>query len=169
MRHETHRWNRIVLLCGIIAAVGLPTSFASSADRQPTQGQPNPGNTGLSNVKLPTFPQKFDVQGPESDSYAFAVTQPGPIAVEVQAQGAPVVVTLQSQGGPPIRHQGIGLLKIFYTTTSQDVQRSILWQVQIKAWCEDDCVTAGKRPPSTGSVMVQHPPVDQAAVQKAMQ
>jgi hypothetical protein len=120
-------------------------------------------------VKLPTFPQKFDVQGPESDSYGFAVTQPGPIAVDVKAQGAPVVVTLQSPGGQPITQQGTGSVRLTYNATPQDVQRSLFWTVLIRSWCEDDCRAANKRPRASGTVMVQHPPVNQAAVQKAIQ
>lgn len=169
MRQNFQRqWTRSALLWAIVAVSWLLPGLVMSADRQAGERQPKPGTAGQT-VKLPTFPQKFDVQGPESDSYGFAVTQPGSIAVEVQAQGAPVVVTLQSPGGQPIIQRGTGLLKIFSTATPQDVQRSFLWQVQIKAWCEEDCLTAGKRPRSIGSVMVQHPPVDQAAVQKAVQ
>ncbi len=130
---------------------------------------PKSGAPGQANAQLPKFPKKFDVQGPESDSFGFAVTQPGAIVVDVQAQGAPVVVTLQSQGGQPIKQQGTGAIKLSYNVTPQDVQRSILWHVQVRAWCEDDCLKAAQRPRAAGSVMVQHPPVNQALVQQTVQ
>jgi hypothetical protein len=162
-------------VCGIVAAVTLPAEFAQSADRQAGQRQmkpaapSKPASPGQSTVKMPTFPQKFEVQGPESDSYGFAVTQPGPIVVDVKAQGAPVVVTLQSPGGQPVTQQGSGNLRVNYNATAQDVQRSLFWTLLIRAWCEEDCRTANKRPKAIGSVMVQHPPVNQAAVQQAIQ
>ncbi len=163
-------WSR-----GVVAALWLLSSLSTTEILAAEPGQGKAGRVqaaapaSSAPVQLPRFPQKFDVQGPESDSFGFAVTQPGPIAVDVQAQGAPVIVTLQSPGGPPIIQQGTGLLRLFYTVTPQDVQRSLFWHVQVKAWCEEDCLTAGKRPRSTGSVAVQHPPMDQAAVQKAVQ
>lgn len=168
--------------CVLSVAGALLLASSSEGSAEPIQGGPSlrptqkspvlmkPGESGQAKVALPTFPRKFEVQGPESDSFGFAVTQPGPIAVEVQVQESPMVVTLQSLGGgQPIIQRGTGLLRLFYNVTPQDVQRSLFWQVQIRAWCEDDCLTAGKRPRATGSVMVQHPQVDQAAVQRAMQ
>jgi hypothetical protein len=159
----------------MVAAVELSAGYAGSADRQ--AGQPpakpaapsKPASPGQSNLKLPIFPQKFDVHGPESDSYGFAVTQPGPIAIDVKAQGAPVVVTLQSPGGQPITQQGAGNVRVNYNATPQDVQRSLFWTVLVRAWCEDDCRVANKRPRATGSVMVKHPAVNQAAVQHVIQ
>ncbi len=181
MRDEAKRSRVVRLVCVLLTVGGLWLAWS------PLEGfaQRNEGGPGMrkapkavpatpqaavhANVALPKFPKKFEVQGPESDSFGFAVTQPGPIAVEVQAQGAPVVVTLQSLGGgQPITQRGSGLLRLFYNATAQDVQRSVFWQVQVRAWCEDDCLTAGKRPQAAGVVRVQHPPVDQAAVQKAM-
>lgn len=164
-----HPWTRIVLVCGLVVAVSLQAGFALSADPQAGQRPSTPGGAGQSTAKIPTFPQKFDVQGPESASYGFAVTQPGPIVVEANAQGAPIVLTLQSPGGQPITQQGIGTVRVNSNATPQDVQRSLFWTVLVRAWCEDDCLKAGKRPRATGTVMVQHPPVNQAAVQQAIQ
>jgi len=166
----------ILAVSGLLLAWSLPAVSAELMQSRPGLRQApkaampvKPDAGGRANVVLPTFPQQFAVQGPETDSFGFAVTQPGTIAVDVLAQGAPVVVTLQSPGGQPIIQQGTGLLRFNYNVTPQDVQRSLFWQVQIRAWCEDDCLTAGKRPQAAGSVIVQHPPVDQAAVQKAIQ
>jgi hypothetical protein len=183
MREEAKRSRVVRLVCALLAVGGLWLAwFPLEGSAQRNEGGPGmrnalksgvpatPGAAGHANVALPKFPKKFDVQGPESDSFVFAVTQPGPIAVEVQAQGAQVVVTLQSfSGGQPITQRGPGLLRLFYNVTPQDVQRTIFWQVQVRAWCEEDCLTPGKRPRATGVVRVQHPPVDQAAVQKAVQ
>jgi hypothetical protein len=174
-QRSNRRWNRVVLLGAMVAAVELSAGYAVSADRQAAQPQIKPaapskrGNAGQSTVKLPIFPQKFDVQGPESDSYGFAVTQAGPIVVDVTAQGAPIVVTLQSPGGQPVTQQGSGNVRVSYNATPQDVQRSLFWTVLVRAWCEDDCRVANKRPRATGSVTVQHPPVNDAAVQQAIQ
>lgn len=117
-------------------------------------------------VQLPTFPQKFEVQGPEMQTFGFAVTQPGPIVVDVQGQGAPVIVTLQSPGTQPITQQATGNLRLNYMVTPQDVHRSLFWTVQIRL--------AQSRPPqqggrATGSVNVQYPPVNQATVEQAVQ
>lgn len=129
-----------------------------------TRTQPN--TPGLQDAQLPAFPQKFDVQGPEFDSFGFAVTQPGPIVVEAQSQGAPVIVTLQGAVPQPISQQGAGQVRLTYTVTPQDVQKGVLWGVQIRLAQPAPPQQGGR---AAGSVMVQHPPVNQAAVQQALQ
>ena len=112
--------------------------------------------------QMPTFPQNFAVQGPESASFGFAVTQPGPIMVDVRAQGAPVIVTLQNLAAPPMTQQGSGHVHLAYQVTPQDVQKSTIWTVRIK-------LAHAALPPAgvhaTGTVMVQHPPADPGVVQ----
>ncbi len=135
---------------------GDPPVIAGLVDSK-SAGQPN---------ALPAFPQKFNVQGPEADTFGFAVTQPGPVVVDVQAQGAPLIVTLQSPGSQPITQPAAGTLRMSYMVTPQDVQRSLFWQVQIKL--------AQPMPPQSGglangTVNVQHPPVNQQAVQQSIQ
>lgn len=130
------------------------------------RAQPQSGGPGQATSQLPTFPQKFDVQGPESDSFGFAVTQPGPIVVEVQSQGAPVIVTLQGPAPQPISQQGAGQVRLTYTVTPQDVQKGVLWGLQIRLAQPMPPQLGGR---ASGSVMVQHPPVNQAAVQQAVQ
>jgi hypothetical protein len=124
-----------------------------------------PGGAGQSNVQVPTFPQKFHVQGPESDSFGFAVTQPGPIAVDVQAQGAPVLVTLQSPGGQPITQQATGNLRMNYAVTPQDVQRSQFWLVQIRLAQPMPPQQGGR---AAGTVNVQYPSPNPSQVQAAI-
>ena len=125
-----------------------------------------PGAPGQPNAQLPTYPQKFDVQGPERDSFGFAVTQPGPVVVEVQSQGAPVIVTLQGPALQPISQQGSGQVRLSYTVTAQDVQKSVLWGLQIRLAQPAPPAQGGR---ASGMVNVQHPPVNQAAVEQAVQ
>ena len=125
-----------------------------------------PGAGGQANAQIPTFPQKFDVKGPEVDSFGFAVTQPGPITVDVQGQGAPLLVTLQSSGGQPITQPATGGLRMSYNVTPQDVQRSVFWVVQFRLAQSMPPLQGGR---ATGTVNVQYPPVDQAAAQQAVQ
>ena len=113
--------NARVLVAGlvIVGSLSLMTMGANgraedeigTRGMQPPVKQGMPGQSGASaqaNAQMPTFPQKFEVQGPESDTFGFVVTQPGPVVVDVQAQGAPLVVTLQSPGGQPITQPATG-------------------------------------------------------------
>ena len=125
-----------------------------------------PGAPAPTTAQLPTWPQKFDVQGPEADSFGFAVTQPGPVVVEVQSQGAPVIVMLQGPVSQPISQQGAGQIRLTYPVTPQDVQRGVLWNVQIRL-AQPLAPQQGGR--AGGIVTVQHPPVNQAVVQQAVQ
>lgn len=124
-----------------------------------------PGAPVSANIQLPTWPQKFEVQGPEVGSFGFAVTQAGPIAIDVQAQGAPILVTLQSAGSQTVTRQATGNLRMNHMVTSQDVQRSLFWTVQIRL--------AQPMPPQQGgraggAINVQHPPVNHQQVQAAL-
>jgi len=147
---------------GEVESRGMPRLQRPMKPGMPAQ----PGAPGQPNAQLPTWPQKFDVQGPESDSFGFAVTQPGPVVVDVQVQGAPVIVTLQGPAPQPISQQGTGQIRLTYNATPQDVQKSVLWGIQIRL--------AQPAPPQQGGraggmVMVQYPPVNQAVVQQAVQ
>ncbi len=112
--------------------------------------------------QLPSWPQKFDVQGPEADSFGFAVTQPGPVIVDVQATGAPVVVTLRGQGTAPVQQQGSGQVRLTYQVTPQDVQKGLLWAVQVRL-AQPIPPPPGAR--ASGTVMAQFPQVNQAVAQ----
>ncbi len=127
--------------------------------------QAQPGAPVPATIQLPTWPQKFEVQGPDVDSFGFAVTQAGPIAIDVQAQGAPILVTLQSAGSQPITRQATGNLRMNHMATPQDVQRSLFWTVEIRL--------AQPMPPQQGgraggTIDVQHPPVNHQQVQTAL-
>jgi hypothetical protein len=147
---------------GGVESRGLAQTQRPMPPGSPTQ----PTSQGQSNAQLPTFPQKFDVQGPESDSFGFAVTQPGPVVVDIQTQGAPVIVTLQGPASQPISQQGAGQVRLAYTVTPQDIQKGVLWGVQIRLAQPVPPQQGGR---AGGSVMVQHPPVNQAVVQQAVQ
>ena len=148
-------------------AMAVEDKSGEIESRGVAQGNPaQPGAPGQPNAQLPTYPQKFDVQGPESDSFGFAVTQPGPIVVEVQSQGAPVVVTLQGASPQPISQQGTGPVRLTYTVTPQDIQKSVFWGIQIRLAQPAPPQLGGR---ANGAVMVQHPPVNQAVVQQAVQ
>jgi hypothetical protein len=171
--------NALALVAGLVIAgsLSLMTMRANglAEDEVGTRGMQRlvkPGVSGQSsasaqaNAQVPTFPQKFEVQGPEVDTFGFAVTQPGPVVVDVQAQGAPLVVTLQSPGGQPITLPATGTVRMSYTVTPQDVQRSLFWQVQIRLAQPMPPQQGGK---ASGAVNVQYPPVNQTMVQQAVQ
>ena len=103
---------------GAVEGRGVPR-----AQRPPAAPQP---------MQEPTWPQNFEVQGPESASFGFAVTQPGPVVVDVQVQGAPVIVTLQGPAPQPDSPPSSGPVRRTYNVTPQDVQKSLFWAVQIR-------------------------------------
>ena len=172
-------------MCGRLAVASFLVAFLATdtfAQTSPGQGAapmrpqvqrplnpgvlPAPSMAARPSVRLPSFPQNFDVQGPEADSYGFPVTQPGTIAVDIQQRGAPVIVTLQSPGAQPIVQQGMGNFRVSANVAPQDVQRSLFWTVQIRLAQPMPPQQGGR---AVGSVNVQSPPVDQAAVQRAVQ
>lgn len=122
----------------------------------PQKSQPNTAKA----MQEPSWPQPFDVRGPETDSFGFAVTQPGPIVIDVQSQGPPITVTLRGAGVPPQVQTGIGQIRLHYQATSQDVAKGMFWGISI-----------GLQQPgpaqAVGQVMVQHPPADPSKVQSA--
>ena len=168
------------LIIAGLALAGIPPAWAQEEkpgdvesrglrqmERPIPPGAPTPpGAPDQTNVQLPAYPQKFDVQGPERDSFGFAVTQPGPVVVEVQSQGAPVIVTLQGPAPQPISQQGSGQIRLTYNVTAQEVQQSVLWGLQIRLAQPAPPAQGGR---ASGMVNVQHPPVNQAAVQQAVQ
>ena len=107
-----------------------------------------------------TWPQRFELAGPEPASFGFAVTQPGLIRVEVQAQGAPVRVALV--GARQLERAGTGRIVLELAVTAQDIQEEVLWQVRVllaKPPLSKAPIQAG------GSISVKHPPADAKVVQ----
>ncbi len=148
-------------------AMAVEDKSGEIESRGVAQGNPaQPGAPGQSTAQLPAFPQKFDVQGSEFDSFGFAVTQPGQILVEVHSQGVPVIVTLQGSAPQPISQQGTGQVRLTYTVTPQDIQKNVFWGIQIRLAQPAPPQLGGR---ANGAVMVQHPPVNPAVVQQAVQ
>jgi hypothetical protein len=115
-------------------------------------------------AELP-WPQSFDLKGFQVRTYGFAVTQPGPIVLDVKSQGAPLDVTLQGPIAQPLEQQGTGALRINYVVTPQDVQRGVFWHLMLRLTAA--AAQAGAQ--SGGNVGVQHPPANPQIVQQAIQ
>lgn len=146
---------------GAVESRGMPQLQRPMQPGSPARA----GALGQPNAQLPTFPQKFEVHGPEWDTFGFAVTQPGPVVVEVQSQGAPVIAILRGPGPQPIQQQGTGNFRLTYNVTPQDVQKGVFWGVSLRLAQQTPTAQGGR---AAGTVMVQHPPVNQAAVQQAV-
>src|SRR5450432_212178 len=111
--------------------------------------------------QLPTWPQKFDIGGPETATFGFIVTQPGPVAIDIQTNGAPVVATLQGAVPRAAEQGGSGTLHLVYQVTPQNLQVSALWTVHIVL--VPPAAAAGAR--AGGTIVVHAPPVNPAAAQ----
>src|SRR5215510_3629989 len=131
-----------------LRAAAFFSLFLCGADAALAQGAP------------PAFPQKFEVRGPENASFAFPVTQPGPVVVDVRWEGPDLDAVL---AGPNVlRQHGARQLVINYNVTPQDVQKGTLWTVSLKMSAPAPGAAA------TGQINVQTPPVDGAAATRAM-
>src|SRR5712691_11615322 len=75
-----------------------------------------------SRLAEPTWPQRFEIASGEGTGFGFVVSQPGPITVRAQWQGAPLVVSLSGPLAPPIEKLGNGSVDLSYNVTAQDVQ-----------------------------------------------
>lgn len=160
MVHQSQSRSMMVRV-GLFAALAvclLPVMPVSAAD----SGMPAPGQP---NAQLPTFPQRFEVRGPEVASFGFAVTQPGPVVVEIQSQGVPVTATLQGMASQPLSQQGSGPVRLSYMVTPQDVQNSPFWRVQIRLAQPVPLPLGGR---AEGMINIQHPPVNPAALDQGI-
>jgi hypothetical protein len=116
-------------------------------------------NVAFAQQGPPAFPQRFELRGPEVASFGFAVTQPGPIVIEVRAQSPqPLRVTLT--GPSRIENAGAGRVGLRYDVLPQDIQRGILWSVSITRQ------TPGPEP-LAAEVDVRSPPGDARAARQA--
>ncbi len=127
----------------------------------------------------PKWPLQFQLIAGERSSAAFAVTQPGPVRITVQASGAPLIVTLRRPGGRIVERSGTGTLLIEDNAEPADVAAGMFWSVGWRAAKETSRVAvapvragAAVRAVAGGTVTVEHPPVDAAradAAYKALQ
>lgn len=157
------RTRRVITVGAVIMGLLSAVGYGMAEEEVGTRAVP--GMPGQPGGQLPVFPQRFDVKGPEVDSFGLTVTQPGPVVVDVQDQGAPLIVSLQSPGGQPITQQGTGNIRLIYNVTPQDVQRSMVWIVQLRLAQPAPPQMGGR---AAGVVNVQSPPVDQAAAKRAV-
>jgi hypothetical protein len=134
----------------------LPCVSATSAPPQPAAAP---------QLQELQWPQSFDLRGLQVRTYGFAVTQPGPIVLDVKSQGAPLDVILQGPIAQPLEQQGPGALRISYVVTPQDVQRGVFWHFMLRL--TPAAAQAGAE--SSGNVGVQHPPANPQIVQQAAQ
>lgn len=155
------QFRSMMVRVGLFAALAvcvLPVMPVSAVD----SGMPAPGQP---NAQLPTFPQRFEVRGPEVASFGFAVTQPGPVVVEIQSQGVPVTATLQGVASQPLSQQGSGPIRLSYMVTQQDVQSGPFWRVQIRLAQPVPLPLGGR---AEGMINIQHPPVNPAALDQGI-
>jgi hypothetical protein len=168
-QHKAGIFRYVGPLAALVLAAGCVTEEQGRAAAEQTATQAlneDVGTRGVAQatprrgVQLPTWPQRFELSGPEPASFAFAVTQPGPVQVDVQTQGAPVRVAL---AGSQQREQiGSGRVALNLLLTPQDIQRGVLWHVRIVL--HNLPKTAGAVQAS-GTITVKHAPADVSVVQ----
>ena len=109
---------------------------------------------------FPSFPQHFSVQAAGHAAFPLAISQPGPVVIDVDASGAPIVVTLQGRTLAPLQQQGAGHVHLSYVVTPADLQHTSLWAVSIALAAPG---APGPQSQAQGTISVQQPPGDQAA------
>ena len=92
--------NRAQLLTRILFA-----GVAAIALAMPRSAQAQAGGE-------PTWPQKFEIRQGENRGFAFVVTQPGPVSVNITSQGSPITVTLSGPTAEPFTQTGSGTINI---------------------------------------------------------
>jgi hypothetical protein len=142
---------------GDIESRGMPQTQKPIQPGMPVQ----PGAPAQQKLQLPTWPQTFDIEDHQPASFGLAFTQPGPLVVDVQWQGPPLEATLRGPSAQPIAQRGQGQIRLTYQVTPQDVQRGVLWVVNLAMLPN----TQGR---ATGHVTVQHPPVNEAQAEAAV-
>ncbi len=109
--------------------------------------------------KEPSWPQQFQVLQGENASFGFVVSQPGPISVSVNVQGAPVSVELSGPIAQPMRKSGTGSINITIAATAADVQKSAIWLVRISPVnLAQPAPNHAPQAVASGTITVQHPP-----------
>jgi hypothetical protein len=134
-------------LRALLTALALQAFIPCASAQTPTQG-------------LPTWPQSFELADRRPAGFGFAVTQPGPIVVEVETRGAPVVVALK--GARVLEKAGTGRVQLEYVVTPQDILQSPYWSVRIAL---QNAPATGTQALAGGSVNVRTPPVDVAGLE----
>jgi hypothetical protein len=120
-----------------------------------------PGAPAQQKFQLPTWPQKFAIEDRRPASFGIAVTQPGPVIIEVQWQGAPIEATLRGPAAQPIVQRGQGQLRVVYHVTPEDVQKGVLWVVNL-------ALLSAAKGQAAGQVTVQQPAVNAVQAEAAV-
>ena len=115
------------------------------------------------------MPKPFELLAGERDSSGFAVTQPGAVRIELRASGVPLVLSLRRPDGRIVEREGSGTIVIDDSASAADIARGTLWGVGVRAAKEAPPAGAGKpRAVAKGTLGVQHPAADKAAVSAAL-
>jgi hypothetical protein len=128
---------------------------------------PTPSRTPASSV----FPRTFELLAGERDGVAFAVTQAGPIRINLESSGGPLVLSLRRPDGRNVERQGSGKLLIEDAATPADIAQGLLWQVGVRPAQTATGLISGQNPQivASGRLDVQAPPADAARVQTVVQ
>lgn len=121
------------------------------------------------------WPLRFELLAGASQGTGFAVTQPGPIRITLQATGAPLTLTLRRPDGRTIERTGAGSLVLEDAATKPDIERGLFWAIAVRPAQQVAKAPTGivvrTRPVqtsvATGSIAVEHPAADAARVEAA--
>ncbi len=165
-------------------AIAPPLNVAPTAAPTAPVTPAAPGATGVAARAdaawaEPTWPLRFEMQSGERESTGFAVTQPGPVRVEVRASGVPLLLSLRRPDGRLVERQGSGSIAIDEVANAADIASGVFWAVGLRAVQEpakpanaapaSNPAQAATKPVASGSISVQHPQADAARAQAAWQ
>ncbi|HEX7552983.1 MAG TPA: hypothetical protein VF378_05480, partial [Geothrix sp.] len=133
------------------------------------QGAPPPA---ASHPAEPVWPLKVELLPRERETHAFYVTQAGPVKVQLRISGVSVVLSLRRPDGRVVERTGSGELVIDDTATAADLARGVVWGIGLRAAQEPPPAPlvpglkpTPARPLATGTLLVQHPAANPAALQ----
>lgn len=177
MKPKSHRGWWVIAAMLVAGCTGNEPVIGPSSAGVESRGAPQmprpikpgmaaaPGAPTPQKFQLPSWPQKWDVNNREPHGVAFGVTQPGPVTVDVQSQGAPVVVALVGAGPQSVQQQlGSGSIRLTHQVTPADVQRSAIWKVRIAL-----AQPGGPSAKAAGTIAVQSPPADMNTLRSQIQ
>lgn len=138
-------------------ARAFATLLAAAGVKMPagTVSQPAVATGGVEDA-----PRTFAVTGAGRNSFNFDASQAGPIRIQVQATGSPVAVTVFHPDGRTSIQSGQGSFVIADRAEAADLARGRVWAVSVRL----SSLTPTRAMRASGSLIVTHPPVDEAAV-----
>jgi hypothetical protein len=150
------------------AASGAPHNSASVPNAQTAV---RPATSAGASQSEPAWPQSFQlVTDGTPYSVGFAVTQPGPVTVQVTSQGAPVKVSVIGPATQPNPQVGTGAMHIDINASAADVQKSSLWIVRVEpAAIVPVTPFQSRQVIASGTVTVQHAPTNVQSAQMELQ